>query len=75
MFQLMDSESICTKGSGVLAIFDGFAHERGGERACAMIQFMLPVNEPQYLSSIGVVSVGLWSCELFYKSCGDLTAI
>ena len=41
----MDSESICARGSGVLPIFGGFTYERGGERACVMIQFKLSAED------------------------------
>ena len=75
MFWLMDGESIFIWGSGVVAISDGFAYDRSGERACVVIKFMLPVIEPQYFSSVRVVSVWPWSCEMFYKVCGNLAAV
>ena len=75
VLELVDCESVCTGGSGILAEADCRADLGGGEGSCSVVQGKPLVNMTDKLFGRAVMSVRVWSGELFHKSVGNLAAI
>ena len=75
MFELVDGESVCTWGSGVLAEADGVVYLGCCEGGCSVVEWEALVDCAYELSGGAVMGVRCRSCELFHKSVGDFAAV